>query len=210
MFRRVLNERLGKWAFWNFFIGFHLTFFIQHFLGLMGMPRRYWVFLEDQGLDTGNFISTIGAVFMAIGVIIFLYNAFYSWFKEEPSPQDPWDGRTLEWAVASPTPHYNFKQLPLVRGLDPLWIEKMEGNGKLTPAEPVGEIHMPNGSILPFLMSVGFFIAGLGFIYQTVTDVAYIFLFGGMGMALLCMLVRSMKDDLGYHITKEELEKEAD
>lgn len=210
MFRRVLNERLGKWAFWNFFIGFHLTFFIQHFLGLMGMPRRYWVFLEDQGLDTGNLISTIGAVFMAIGVIIFLYNAFYSWFKEEPSPQDPWDGRTLEWAVASPTPHYNFKQLPLVRGLDPLWIEKMEGNGKLTPAEPVGEIHMPNGSILPFLMSVGFFIAGLGFIYQTVTDVAYIFLFGGMGMALLCMLVRSMKDDLGYHITKEELEKEAD
>jgi cytochrome c oxidase subunit I len=210
MFRRVLNERLGKWAFWNFFIGFHLTFFIQHFLGLMGMPRRYWVFLEDQGLDTGNLISTIGAVFMAIGVIIFLYNAFYSWFKEEPSPQDPWDGRTLEWAVASPTPYYNFKQLPLVRGLDPLWIEKMEGNGKMTPAEPVGDIHMPNGSILPFLISVGFFIAGFGFIYQTVTDVAYIFLFGGMGMALICMLVRSLKDDHGYHITKEELEKEAD
>ncbi|WP_042145063.1 cytochrome c oxidase subunit I [Paucisalibacillus sp. EB02] len=210
MFRRVLNEKLGKWAFWNFFIGFHLTFFIQHFLGLMGMPRRYWVFLENQGLDTGNLISTIGAFFMAIGVIIFLYNAIYSWIKEEPAPQDPWDGRTLEWAVASPTPHYNFKQLPLVRGLDPLWIEKMEGNGKMTPAEPVGEIHMPNGSILPFLMSVGFFIAGFGFIYQTVTDVAYIFLFGGMGLALACMLIRSLKDDHGYHITKEELEKEAD
>ncbi|WP_026905994.1 cytochrome c oxidase subunit I [Paucisalibacillus globulus] len=210
MFRRVLNERLGKWAFWNFFIGFHLTFFIQHFLGLMGMPRRYWVFLEDQGLDTGNFISTIGAVFMTIGVILFLYNAFYSWFKGDPAPQDPWDARTLEWAVESPTPHYNFKQLPLVRGLDALWIEKMEGNGKLTPAEPLGDIHMPNGSILPFLISLGFFIAGFGFIYQTVTDVAYIFLFGGMGLALACMLVRSLKDDHGYHITKEELEKEAD
>ncbi|WP_047982928.1 cytochrome c oxidase subunit I [Ornithinibacillus californiensis] len=210
MFRRILNEKLGKLAFWTFFIGFHLTFFIQHFLGLMGMPRRYWVFLEDQGLELGNLISTIGAFFMAFGVIVFLYNAIYVWFKGEPAPQDPWDGRTLEWAVASPVPHYNFKQLPLVRGLDALWIEKMEGNGKLTPAEPVGDIHMPNGSILPFLMSVGFFIAGFGFIYQTQTNFAYIFLFGGMALALLCMLIRSLKDDHGYHIHKEELEKEAE
>lgn len=210
MFRRILNEKLGKLAFWTFFIGFHLTFFIQHFLGLMGMPRRYWVFLENQGLDMGNFISTIGAFFMTFGVLVFLYNAIYSWLKEEPAPQDPWDGRTLEWAVAQPVPHYNFKQLPLVRGLDALWIEKMEGNGKMTPAEPVGDIHMPNGSILPFIMSVGFFIAGFGFIYQTETDFAYILLFGGMAIALICMLIRSLKDDHGYHITKEELEKEAD
>ncbi|WP_010097905.1 cytochrome c oxidase subunit I [Ornithinibacillus scapharcae] len=210
MFRRILNEKLGKLAFWTFFIGFHLTFFIQHFLGLMGMPRRYWVFLEHQGLDMGNFISTIGAFFMTFGVLVFLYNAIYSWLKEEPAPQDPWDGRTLEWAVAQPVPHYNFKQLPLVRGLDALWIEKMEGNGKMTPAEPVGDIHMPNGSILPFIMSLGFFIAGFGFIYQTDTDFAYILLFGGMAIALICMLIRSLKDDHGYHITKEELEKEAD
>ncbi|WP_096270000.1 cytochrome c oxidase subunit I [Paucisalibacillus globulus] len=210
MFKRVLNEKLGKWAFWNFFIGFHMTFFIQHFLGLMGMPRRYWVFLENQGLDLGNLISSVGALFMSIGVIIFLYNAIYCWFKGDPAPQDPWDARTLEWAVDKSVPYYNFKQLPLVRGLDPLWIEKMEGNGKMTPAEPVGDIHMPHGSILPFLMTVGFFIASFGFIYQTVNDIAYIFLFGGMGLALGCMLVRSLKDDHGYHITKEELEKEAD
>src|SRR5699024_12446687 len=62
---RVLRESLGKITFWLFFIGFHLTFFIQHFLGLMGMPRRYWIFLEDQGLDLGNLISTVGAFFMA-------------------------------------------------------------------------------------------------------------------------------------------------
>lgn len=210
MFRRILNEKLGKLAFWTFFIGFHLTFFIQHFLGLMGMPRRYWIFLENQQLDTGNLISTIGAFFMTFGVLVFIFNAFYSWVKEKPAPQDPWDGRTLEWAVASPTPHYNFKQLPLVRGLDALWIEKMEGNGKMTPAEPVGDIHMPNGSILPFIMSLGFFIAGFGFIYHTQNNFAYILLFGGMGLALLCMLLRSLKDDLGYHIHKEELEKEAE
>src|SRR5699024_11369695 len=85
---------------------------------------------------------------------------------ERPGP-DPWDGRTLEWATASsPPPYYNFAQLPLTRGLDPLWIEKTEGNGKITPAEPLGDVHMPNGSILPFVMSLGFFIAGFGFICQ--------------------------------------------
>src|SRR5690625_4572424 len=76
MFGRVLHEGMGKLSFWTFFIGFHFTFFIQHFLGLMGMPRRYWVFLEDQGLDLGNVISWIGAFFMAFGVVVFWYMIF--------------------------------------------------------------------------------------------------------------------------------------
>ncbi|SET29692.1 cytochrome c oxidase subunit 1 [Oceanobacillus limi] len=210
IFGRILHEGMGKLTFWTFFIGFHLTFFIQHFLGLMGMPRRYWVFLEDQGLDTGNFISTIGAFFMAFGVIVFLINAIYTAIKGEKAPADPWGGRTLEWAIASPPPYYNFKQLPLVRGLDPLWIEKVEGKGKMTPAEPLGDVHMPNGSFIPFVMSLGFFIASFGFIYHATHDVAYLFLFGGMAIGLGSMLVRSLKDDHGYHITKEELEREAD
>ncbi|MFC4556985.1 cytochrome c oxidase subunit I [Virgibacillus kekensis] len=210
MFGRILDEKLGKITFWIFLIGFHLTFFIQHFLGLMGMPRRYWVFLEGQGLDTGNLISTIGAFLMAIGVILFLANVVITAVRGEKVEDDPFDGRTLEWATASPPVHYNFKQTPLIRGLDPLWIEKTDGNGKITPAEPVGDIHMPNGSFLPFMMSLGLFIAGFGFIYQVNYNWAYILLFGGMGILLACMLIRSVKDDLGYHITKEELEREAD
>ena len=210
MFRRVLNETLGKLAFWLFFIGFHLTFFIQHFLGLMGMPRRYWVFLEDQGLDLGNLVSTIGAFFMAAGAIVFVINIIYTAVKGEKAPEDPWNGRTLEWAVPSPTPFYNFKQLPLVRGLDPLWIEKMEGNGKLTAAEPLNDIHMPNGSIIPFVMTVGFFIASLGFIYQYEYPIAYLALYGGMAIGIGGMIVRSLKDDHGYYVRKEELEGEVE
>ena len=211
MFGRILHEGMGKLTFWTFFIGFHLTFFIQHFLGLMGMPRRYWVFLEDQGLDLGNLISTIGAFFMSFATIVFIINIIYTWVKGERPGPDPWDGRTLEWATASsPPPYYNFEQLPLTRGLDPLWIEKTEGNGKMTPAEPLGDIHMPNGSILPFLMSLGFFIAGFGFIYQVDHALWYIALYGGMAFALGCMVVRSLKDDHGYYIPKEELEREAD
>ncbi|HLR62242.1 MAG TPA: cytochrome c oxidase subunit I [Lentibacillus sp.] len=210
MFGRILNEAMGKLTFWTFFIGFHLTFFIQHFLGLMGMPRRYWVFLENQGLDLGNQISTVGAFFMAFGVTVFLINAVYTAVKGEKVAEDPWDGRTLEWITASPPPHYNFKQIPLIRGLDALWVEKTEGKGRPTPAEPLGDIHMPNSSFLPFIMSLGLFIAGFGFIYQVDYDWAYILLFGGMAVTLGSMLTRSLKDDHGYHIPKDELESEAD
>ncbi|MFD1018041.1 cytochrome c oxidase subunit I [Thalassobacillus hwangdonensis] len=207
MFGTMLNETLGKVTFWLFFIGFHLTFFIQHFLGLMGMPRRYWVFLEGQELETGNMISSIGAFLMAAGTIVFLYNIVVTSIKNERVGGDPWDGRTLEWAIPSPPPFYNFKQTPLVRGLDALFIEKSEGKKGMTPAEPLGDIHMPNASFIPFMMSLGLFIAGFGFIYQ-VDNLSYLWLvFIGMGITLGSMLLRSVKDDLGYHIHKEDLEK---
>ncbi|SFF94827.1 cytochrome c oxidase subunit 1 [Halobacillus alkaliphilus] len=208
MFGKVLNEKLGKLAFWPFFIGFHLTFFIQHFLGLMGMPRRYWVFLEGQGLEAGNMISTIGAFLMAIGSVIFLINVVYTAVKEKKVSGDPWDGRTLEWTMPSPPPHYNFVQTPLVRGLDPLWVEKTEGKEGMTPAEPLGDIHMPNASILPFTMSLGLFIAGFGFIYQTDDKTWLVAAVVGMAITLGSMLIRSLKDDLGHHIHKEELEED--
>lgn len=128
MFGKILNEKLGKIGFVLFFVGFHLTFFIQHFLGLWGMPRRVFTFLPGQGLDLGNLVSTIGALFMFVAVVIMLINIIWTTAKGERVSGDPWgDGRTLEWAVSSPPPEYNFKQLPLVRGLDPLWIEKMDG-----------------------------------------------------------------------------------
>lgn len=208
MFGRMLNEKLNYWFFWLFFIGFHLTFFVQHFLGLMGMPRRYWKFLEGQGLDLFNLISTIGAFFMTAGTLVFIYNIIKTHRKAEPVPNDPWgDGRTLEWAIPSPPPYYNFKQLPLVRGLDPYWLEKTEGNGKMLPAEPLGDIHMPNSSFIPFMFSLGLFIAGFGVIYQ---GPYWILAVIGFGTWALSMFVRSFKDDLGYYIPKEELEKEGD
>lgn len=206
MFGRILNETLGKWTFWIFFAGFHLTFFVQHFLGLMGMPRRYWVFLHDQGLEFGNLVSTIGAFLMGVGSIIFVINIIVS-AKGEKAVADPWDGRTLEWSISSPPPYYNFEQLPLVRGLDPLWIEKMEGDGTIPPGEPLDDVHMPSGSFLPFLMGLGFFVSGFGFIYQTDHRLWYIALYGGLAFAIAMMVVRSVKDDYGYYIPKEELQK---
>ena len=217
MFGRMLNETLGKITFAFFFTGFHLTFFIQHFLGLQGMPRRVFTYLAGQGWETSNLVSTIGALFMTVGVIVFLINIVITARKPKDAPADPWDARTIEWAIPSPPPEYNFKQLPLVRGLDALWVEKMEGRKEMLPAEPVGSIHMPSPSILPFIMSVGLFIAGLGFMYAK-TEFSngfvrmlfenHIIAAAGIAIFLVCMILRSIFDDHGYHIEPEELEHE--
>ncbi|NOU93574.1 cytochrome c oxidase subunit I [Paenibacillus sp. LMG 31456] len=201
MFGRMLNEKLGKLHFWTFFIGFHLTFFPQHFLGLMGMPRRVFTYQPGVGLEEGNMISTVGAFLMGIGTIVFLINAFASLRSPINAPADPWDGRSLEWSIPSPPPEYNFKQTPLVRGLDAFWKEKMAGNKEMTPAEPIGSIHMPSPSILPLTFSIGFFILGFGFMYHNYVVVAV-----GAVIMLGSMFLRSVYDDKGFHIEPEELE----
>lgn len=201
MFGRMLNEGMGKLHFWLFFIGFHLTFFPQHFLGLMGMPRRVYTYQPGYDLEVGNLVSTVGAFLMGIGTLVFLINIIATARKPVSAPADPWDGRTLEWAIPSPAPEYNFKQTPLVRGLDALWKEKMAGNKEMTPAEPVGSIHMPSASILPLVMSVGLFISGFGFMYKN-----YYVAAAGIVVTFIAMFLRSVYDDHGWHIEKEELE----
>lgn len=207
MFGKMLNDTLGKVTFWLFLIGFHLTFFIQHFLGLMGMPRRVFTFLPNHGWELGNLISSIGAIGMALGVIVLLYNIVITSIKGEKATADAWeDGRTLEWAISSPPPEYNYKQLPLVRGLDPLWVEKMQGKKEMTPAEPLGDIHMPNSSILPFIISLGLFIAAFGFLHHPdgVSWSVPVMIIGGI-ITFGAMLLRSIIDDHGYHIHKADL-----
>lgn len=218
MFGRMLNETIGKWTFWTFAIGFHMTFFIQHFLGLLGMQRRIVSYRPDQGFDLMNQVSTVGALLMGVGVILFLVNIFMTSMKPKNAPADPWeDGRTLEWAIPSPPPEYNFKQTPLVRGIDAFWKEKMAGNKGMTPAEPVGAIHMPSPTILPFVMSLGLFIAGLGFMFSNEKFNSsfmnlifnnYIVLIFGLLITFGAMITRSLIDDHGYHIEPEELEEE--
>jgi cytochrome c oxidase subunit I len=206
MFGKMLNETLGKISFLLFFVGFHLTFFIQHFLGLMGMPRRVFTFLPNQGLDTGNLISTIGAFFMTAAVIILLINIVISSVNGKKAEADAWGvGRTLEWAVSSPAPEYNFAQIPLVRGLDAYWLEKMEGKKGLTPAEPLGDIHMPNPSFLPFVISLGLFISAFGFLYHKDYSWGLPVAILGLVITFGSMFLRSIIDDYGFHIHKDEV-----
>ncbi|OYD07059.1 cytochrome c oxidase subunit I [Paludifilum halophilum] len=202
MFGHKLGETLGKWHFGLFFIGFHLTFFIQHFIGLYGMPRRHFTYQPEDGLTTLNQISTVGAFFMAAGTIVWLINIIKSARSAIPAGNDPWDGRTLEWAISSPAPEYNFAQLPQVRSLDAFWFEKMEGNKKMIPAEPLGPIHMPSSTHWPFIMTIGFFISGLGFVFRSL-EVGVL----GLILVFLTMFIRSFEQDHGYHIELDEIEK---
>jgi cytochrome c oxidase subunit I len=207
-FNRAMSEKLGYWTFWIFFIGFHLTFFVQHFLGLMGMPRRVFTYMEGQGWDLFNFISSIGAIMMAIGVVLMVLNMLLSIKSEPLNCRDYWgDGRSLEWALKTPIPFYNFKQTPLVRGFDPYWIEKQEGNPEgMTYAEPLGDVHMPNNSILPLIMSIGLFVAAFGALYHPDGESWSVpVMVIGLGITVLAMIVRSVKDDLGYHLHAEEI-----
>lgn len=207
MFNTMLDETLGKITFWLFLIGFNLTFFIQHFLGLLGMPRRVFTYGKDQGWDLFNLISSFGAIFMAVAVTILLINIVKTIAQNKAVGRDPWgDGRTLEWAIPQPVPFYNFKQTPLVRGLDTFWIEKQEGNKEgMTYAEPIGDIHMPHNSFIPFVMAFGLFVGAFGALYNGEQAWAVPVLILGLLITFLSMGTRSLKDDLGYHIHKEDL-----
>jgi cytochrome c oxidase subunit 1 len=118
---RMYSERLGRLHFWLFVIGFHLTFDFMHVPGLLGMPRRIYTYEADRGWAMWNLIVTIGVVFQAAGILVFLVNLVRSYRSGAPAGSDPWDAWTLEWSTASPPPEYNFAALPVVKSRRPLW-----------------------------------------------------------------------------------------
>ncbi len=119
---RMLSERIGRLHFWLTFIGFNLTFMIQHVLGMYGMPRRVFTYPPLPGWEAMNMISTVGAFVLAFAVLVFLVNVMVSLRSGEVAGDNPWNAWTLEWATTSPPPHENFpKGVPPVRGRRPLW-----------------------------------------------------------------------------------------
>ncbi len=118
---RMLSERLGRWHFWLFLIGFHLTFDTMHFAGLRGMPRRIYTYQPGRGLETLNLIESIGGLVQALGILMFLINVVTSLKSGAVAGNDPWDAWTLEWSTTSPPPEYNFAAAPVVQSRRPLW-----------------------------------------------------------------------------------------
>jgi len=117
----MLNERLGKVHFWLLFVGFHTTFLVQHWLGVLGMPRRYATYQPGDGWTVLNQVSSVGAAILAISMVPFAYNV---WITARKAPKvlvnDPWGfSRSLEWATSCPPPRHNFDSIPRIRSESP-------------------------------------------------------------------------------------------
>jgi len=124
---RRLGERLGKAHFWLMFVGFNLTFWPHHVLGLRGMPRRVPDYAEEAGWTFLNLLSSVGAAVLGASTLVLLYNLWVSPKKGAPAGDDPWGGYSLEWATSSPPPHHNFDALPRIRSERPVFDARQAG-----------------------------------------------------------------------------------
>ena len=176
---RMLSERIGLVAFVLFFIGFNLTFFPQHVLGLRGMPRRVYTYPVEMGWGGLNLLVSLGAAIMTLGLLVYFYNLVISARRGAPAPDNPWQASTLEWATSSPPPAYNFSPGPTVSGLEPLW----ESPGsqpvvvglaadrrevlvtRVMDAEPDHREKFPEPSIWPFVSAVVLSLTYVGSIF---------------------------------------------
>ena len=137
---RMLSEGLGKLSFWIMFVGFNLTFLVQHSAGLSGMPRRIYDYSQDSGWGGYNLASTIGSFLLGIGVLVSLVNVIISLKKGKVAGNDPWQGNTLEWFTQSPPPENNFDVVPRIRSVEPMKDIRRE---VMKSGEPEGTVAQP-------------------------------------------------------------------
>jgi cytochrome c oxidase subunit I len=177
---RLMNESIGKLNFWILFIGFNLTFFPMHILGLKGMTRRIYTYPTEMGWGPANQLATIGAFIIALGGIVFIANALISRKRGEVAGDDPWDADSLEWAASSPPANYNFEYLPVATSRAPLWDPREERavvtglrNDRrevlvttLMDAEPHHRYVLPKSSIWPLLTAIAVTIGFAGSVFN--------------------------------------------
>ncbi|MBZ9811354.1 cytochrome c oxidase subunit I [Mesorhizobium sp. BR1-1-9] len=176
---RMLSERLGRWNFWLVFIGFNLTFFPMHILGLQGMPRRVYTYPPASGWGGTNLFISISSLVVFAGFALFVLNVLLSLRNGRIAGDNPWGASTLEWATTSPPPSYDFSRLPVVTHREPLWAEadilpvveglRVDAREVLagTVADAVPQLRVPSAdnSIWPLLSAIAVGGAFLGSIY---------------------------------------------
>jgi cytochrome c oxidase subunit 1 len=180
VFGHCLDDRLGKVNFWLMLIGFNLTFGPMHILGLQGMSRRIYTYEEGLGFDAWNLVSTIGAFTIALSFIVFMVNIVRSKRAAADAPPvgaDPWDARSLEWMIPSPSPEHNFDEVPTITELDEFWHRKYgkDDDGRMVriaETEDVvqkgdaTDVHLPSPSYWPLVVSVALPFVAYGLIFN--------------------------------------------
>ena len=210
VFGHFLNERRGKVNFWAMFVGFNLTFGPMHVLGLQGMSRRIDTYSAGFGFELWNLVATIGSYILGFSVLYFLWNVYKS--KKEapnlpPPGPDPWDARSLEWSIPSPTPEHNFDEIPVIESQDDWWFRKYNINEdgsvvRIATAEEAAQkgdaegVHLPSPSFWPLVLAIGLPLIGYGVIFNLWLCVA-----GGLltGMAIYAWALEPVDDPDAAH-----------
>lgn len=198
-----LNERLGRYAFVCWSVGFLAAFVPLYVLGLMGATRRLDHYDAETGWQPLFIIAAIGVVIISIGVVIQIFQVLVSIKEREQNLDttgDPWNGRTLEWATASPPPFYNFAVTPNVTEHDAFWAMKQQKSANKEKLEP---IHMPKDSPLGVYIGGFSFLFGFGLIWH----MFWLALVGLVG-TIICIMVRMSDNETEYYVTVDEIKKE--
>ncbi|MBV8084461.1 MAG: cytochrome c oxidase subunit I [Chloroflexi bacterium] len=164
MMGRLMSEKLGHLSFWLIFVGFNVTFFPMHIVGLLGMPRRVYTYQPGLGWDTLNLVETIGSYILASGVLVTMVNWFWSKSHGVEAGKDPWQADTLEWAADSPPEPFNFRFIPAVHSRNPLWDQEvLDGvyndehqtlDTSVLDADTQHLLTMPHDSLWPLALAI--------------------------------------------------------
>jgi cytochrome c oxidase subunit 1/cytochrome c oxidase subunit I+III len=199
---RMYHERVGQASFWLTFAGTLVTFMPMHVVGLLGMPRRNYTYPAGMGWTGLNLVETLGAYLLTCGLLLMTANLLVSAFRGAPAGEDPWDGDTLEWAISSPPPVYNFAVVPKITSAYPMWddADRLEDMRRLARGEMVlAEGHqqptstpldaeldevleMPTESVWPLLVALP--LAGV-FAMLLTGHVSTAYVFAGLALVLL-------------------------
>ena len=198
-----LDEKLGKYAFWCWFIGFFVAFMPLYQLGFMGMTRRLSHYSAESGWHPYLVIAACGTLIIALGVFFQVLQFVVSFKRKElyrDTTGDPWNARTLEWTMSSPPPVYNFALTPVVNCIDPFWEAKKKQEKFEQPSFKA--IHMPKNTGIPFIIGVLLFIFGFSMVW-------HIFWLAGASFVgfLIALIARGMDYNRDYYIQPEEIKK---
>jgi cytochrome o ubiquinol oxidase subunit 1 len=198
-----LNETWGKAAFWCWIVGFFVAFVPIYILGLMGMTRRLSHYDAESGWQFLLIIALIGVIIIALGFVLQVVQYIVSWWQRDRNRDmsgDPWNGRTLEWSIPSPTPFYNFAVIPTVESRYPYWDVKYGSQKNMKPA-PYEDIHMPKNTSLGFIIGALSLVTGFAVIWH----VMWFIPLGLLGVAV-CLFLRSFDYETEYVIPAREVE----
>ena len=209
MFGFTLNERLGKYSFWCWIIGFFIAFMPLYYLGARGMTRRLYHYDASTGFQPWLIVAWCGAMLIALGIFFQVLQIIVSIkdrHKNRDVTGDPWNGRTLEWATASPAAFYNFAHDPVVDARDALWEQKQKGltvDNQATDKPPkYHDLHMPKNTAMSF--TIGFFSLVFGF--AIVWHIWWLTVAGLFG-TLVAVILRSFDYKIDYYVKAQEVEK---